>query len=291
MQASDQNDARKNATSRSGHNETNQKDLSLKNLDDAKSESNDPQIPPEKIDLLCKLRSAKTSVPMNGIIQVFVTKSSPFLGMMEKNVAWIKSSYCPEGYYSIVHYSDDGDVTKEIDCRRASLTELNSLSGEQSQINDAFSNETTSNIAISGIGYFVLQCPDNKLILTRNGQFKKSASHQLSNEDNCILLDTNGRPFADQGMSRDGCNPLGQCIATLDPAFDEIEGLKYLNSFSFQARAAMTPELSMTRKGPELFRPRFYSHSLENINDSERGLTSVSWINHPSVNLDELECP
>ncbi|KYG66490.1 hypothetical protein AZI86_05435 [Bdellovibrio bacteriovorus] len=268
-----------------------QKNSPPKSNNDINKDDNESEITSDQIELLCKLRSAKTSVPMSGKIQVFVSKISPFLGMNEKNVAWIKSPSCPDGYYSIVHYSDEGDVTKEIDCRRASLTELGTFSGEQGNIIDAPADENTANLAISGAGYFVLQCPDSKLMLTRNGKFKRSARGILSNGGDCTLLDTQGRPFIDEKINFEGCNTQGACVATLDPSLDETEGLEYVNSYTFQADAAITPELSVTKKGSQLFRPNFFLNSLENIHDSDRGMTSVSWINHPSVDLDRLECP
>ena len=68
---------------------------------------------------------------MQGDVQIFVTRMTPFFGNDADNVAWIKSDSCPSGTYSIIHYSNDGRVSQEIDCRNTSLTEIATMSGEQ----------------------------------------------------------------------------------------------------------------------------------------------------------------
>lgn len=244
----------------------------------------------EQIKIMCKLKSARTSVPMRGEIQVFATRITPILEGQDKNMAWIKSSDCPDGKYSVIHFSDDGRVSKEIDCRKTTLTELTSQSGEQGDVNDAPSTGASLNMAISGNGYFVLQCLDEHLILTRDGKFQRDDEGHTTNSAGCILLNAKGFPFRGAAIDSSGCSHNGECVATLDPAFDEVGDLKYINSFSFRAQSASTPDESITKIASKALRPSFIMNALEEVRAPERGATSVSWTNHPHVNLDSIEC-
>ena len=240
-------------------------------------------------DLLCKLKSAHTNVPTQGDIQVFVTQSSPYFGNDTDNVAWIKSDTCPSGTYSIIHFTNEGRVSKEIDCRTTSLTEIATMSGEQGNIKEAPPKNNEATIALSGNGYFVLNCPNKGLLLTRDGSFKKTNEGHLTNQEGCALLNQNGNPFQNFDINESGCNKNQECIATTDPSIDEVQGLKYLNNHSFTAEDINPSTDSVTKTKPS--RPYFFKNAREDIHNPERGLTSVAWSNHPYVNLNNLDCP
>lgn len=245
---------------------------------------------PEKKDLLCQLKMARTNVPMHDDVQVFITSMTPFFGNDADNVAWIKSDVCPSGTYSIIHFSNDGKVSQEIDCRNASLTEIAAMSGEQGNIDEVPPKAGETNLAVSGNGYFVLSCPSGGLILTREGKFQQAPEGTLVNSDGCTLLSQNESSFRSSDIDRSGCNSEGDCVATIDPAFDEVYGLEYLSNYSFAAENVGQLSESITKKGDKILRPSFFANALENVHNSERGLTSVSWSNHPYVNFDDLDC-
>ncbi len=110
------------------------------------------------------------------------------------------------------------------------------------------------------------------------------------NSDGCTLLSQNGNSFHDFDINHSGCNSNGDCVATIDPAFDEVYGLEYLNNYSFSAEDVGLLTESITKKGDKILRPSFFVNALEDVHNPERGLTSVSWSNHPHLNLNDIEC-
>ncbi len=255
-----------------------------------KNDSQVSLLEPEKKDLICKLKSARTNVPIQGDVQIFVARMSPFFGNDADNVAWIKSDSCPSGTYSIIHFSDDGRVSQEIDCRSTSLTEIATMSGEQGNIGDAPPKNGETSLAVSGNGYFVLSCPSRGLILTRDGKFRQGPEGDMVNKDGCALLNQDGLSFHNVDLNDSGCNTNGDCVATIDPSFDEVYGLQYLNNYSFLAEDVGQLTESVTKKGNKFLRPKFFVNALEDVHNPERGLTSVSWSNHPRLNLNDIEC-
>lgn len=244
-----------------------------------------------KKDLLCKFKSVRTNVPLDGDVQIFISPMIPSSEGNANNVAWVKSNTCPEGTYSIVHFSDDGRVLQEMDCRSSTLTEIAVMSGEQADVNDVPARADEVNLAISGPGYFLLRCPSGNLTLTRDGKFQKATPSGLMNKDGCHLLNQDGDPFQGPNVNPSGCHSNGECVATVDPSFDDVEGLEYLNNYSFQAKGVGQMRESVTKIGTKILRPSFFTNALEDIHNSERGLTSVSWSNHPKINLNSIECP
>ncbi|MDX9731041.1 MAG: hypothetical protein RBT63_04660 [Bdellovibrionales bacterium] len=192
----------------------------------------------EQRDVICALRRVRSLVPMRGDVQVYASKMSPYFGNQSINVAWIKSS----------------------------------------------------------------DCPDGRLELSRDGKFARTYDGFLANDAGCTLLNDKGTRYGSEDAGFSGCVEGGECIATLDPAFDVVDGLEYVNSFSFRAdkySLVDTPsqnqfnkrfQESVTKVGPDALRPSFFINALENVRDSERGATSVSWSNHPTVNLQDIEC-
>jgi hypothetical protein len=236
---------------------------------------------------LCKLKAAHSRVPMNGEIEVF---TSSMTDESKTNFAWIRSPDCADGLYSILHFSDDGDIQKEIDCRQTDLTELMVFSGHQADVLDVMSTDSEFNMALSGSGYFALRCPDSSLLLTRDGKFIRGDNGQLVNENGCALIDSEGNLFEGHDVDAQGCTPEGRCVGTLDPAFDAIEGLRSANSYSFTAISAIFPEASATKSGPNHLRTKLFVDALEDVKNPERGATSVSWSDALKVNLADLKC-
>lgn len=254
------------------------------------AEPENAQLTPDLLDLLCALKSTQSNIPMHGKIQVFATRRSPFFRNTAENVAWVKSDVCPAGTYSILHYMDDGQVIAEVDCRTATLTDLATLSGEQGRIESADANDGESNLAVSGNGYFVLGCPSGKWILTREGKFRQDPDGHLVNDEGCVLLDQRGTAFQNDHVDRSGCNSKQDCLAILDPAFDDVEGLEYVNNYSFQAVDPGPLMDSVTKRGSKALRPKIFENALEDVHNSERGLTSVSWSSHLRINLSDIRC-
>lgn len=246
---------------------------------------------PEIHELLCKLKAAHTSVPTQGKVQVYVSRMTPLSAADAYNVAWIKSDSCPEGLYSIVHFTDDSSVSQEIDCRRATLAEIAAVSGEQGNISDTPIKDGETNLAISGNGYFVLSCPRGRMILTRDGRFQQGPSGDLTDKEGCTLLNQQGSAFKGFDIDQAGCNTTGDCVATVEPAFDRVAGLEYINSFSFEVAAVGDLSESVTKRWPGVLRPSFFEGALEDVHNPARGLTSVSWRNHPHINLSDFDCP
>jgi hypothetical protein len=245
------------------------------------SDSSSPsQITKEQEDILCKFKNLRTNVPHRGELQVFAIKMT-LKSPSDMNIVWIKSLECPEDYYSIVHFSDKGQTSLEISCTQTTPTEIARYSGEQGEIDEVSSAGNAVNLAISGNGYFTLRCPNGSLYLTREGKFFKNKVGNLINAESCTLLNEEGAKFESfYDMDSKGCSDDGQCIGTLDPAFDDIAGLQYINSYSFSATSAWPTKRPIT----------FFTNALERINEQGRGLTSVNWANHPRVDLEELDC-
>lgn len=244
----------------------------------------------EQREVLCKLKSLRTQVPLEGDVQIYVDQRTPFFGGAMGNVAWIKSKACPEGMYSIVHFTDDGKITREVDCRKSNLTEISALSGEQGNIIEAPTKDGYTNLALVGNGYFVLSCLNGEVILTRDGQFRRSTEGYMINQRNCALVSQHGTFFQGFGIDSSGCNSNAECVATVDPSSDEVSGLQYINNHSFKVDDIVSLMDSITKKGEKILRPSFFVNALEDVHNSERGLTSVSWSNHPHINMNDMIC-
>lgn len=188
----------------------------------------------EQKDFLCELKSLGTHVPIDGDVQIYTEQSTSLYGNEGGNVAWIKSQACPEGTYSIVQFSDDGRITRELDCRKATLKEIAAFSGNQGNILKAPLVDGQKNLAILGAGYFVLGCPNGRLVLTRDGHLRQNTEGLLSDKDNCVVLNQQGTAFHGYGLDQSGCNSSGDFVATVDPSSDEVSGLDYVNNCSFQ---------------------------------------------------------
>lgn len=165
----------------------------------------------EQIVILCEFKKFGSSVPHFGKIQVNAAKfSPPFSG----NSVWIKSPECPKDKFSILFFSDDGHISKEINCLNTSLTELMRYSGEQADVDYTAIDSHSLNLALSGSGYFVLRCTDDKLLITREGKFKKDNGKHLINQKGCVLLNEDGQPVVASKIigENNGCSPEGDCM-------------------------------------------------------------------------------
>lgn len=251
---------------------------------------NKNRITNDQLAIICEFKKLRTLVPQTGKVRIHATKSSPpFLG----NYIWIKSPECPKDKYSIVFFSDDGHISKEINCLETNFTELMKFSGEQADVDDVkINNPKFLNLAISGGGYFILRCPDKKLLLTRAGNFTKGPDQNLFNKDNCVVLNERAEPFVASKVIGEniGCSPEGDCLGIYDPGRDSIQELKYLNSYSFTAESGIIPNQSITQIGPKELRPYFITNALERLNDPKRGATGVTWSDHAEMNLDDINC-
>lgn len=244
----------------------------------------------EQKAIICEFKKFGSAVPHQGKVRVHAAKfSAPYSG----NSIWIKSSECPKDKFSILFFSDDGHISKEINCLDTTLTELMKFSGEQADVDYTPIDSSSVNLAISGPGYFVLRCPDDSLLITRAGNFKKDISKHLSNQKGCILLNENGQSLVASKIfgEKNGCSPEGDCIAIYEPGRDKIQGLEYLNSYSFTAKSGIMPSQSITKVGPKEFRPYFLINSLERLSDPKRGATGISWSEHAELDLNDIDCP
>lgn len=254
------------------------------------SQNSPKKLTNEQVTILCEFKKFGSSVPHLGKIQVHAAKfSPPYSG----NSVWIKSPECPKDKFSILFFSDDGHISKEINCLNTSLTELIRYSGEQADVDYAAIDSRSLNLAISGNGYFVLRCPDDKLLITREGKFKKDNRKHLTNQNGCVLLNEDGQSMVASKIigENNGCSPEGDCLAIYEPGRDEIKELEYLNSYSFTAKSGVIPSQSITKVGPKELRPYFLTNSLERLKDPKRGATGISWSEHVEVDLNDINCP
>lgn len=246
------------------------------------------EIPPgdgNALEALCALKRSGTSVPTWGSVRIHISKisSGPAKGDF---VAWIKSDSCDDDSYSVLQFSLERGISREIDCRNTSLTELMRVSGEQSEIRDVESTPGMRFFAISGNGYFTSICPDRRFRLTRDGAFSVNGSH-LVNDDGCLLLNQDGDVFrADHEVDSRGCDPLGECIGVLDPFVDDIDGLSRLDSRSFMADSTASLSTSSMKKE----RPHLFKEAAEDLSDPERGATGIRWRQYPRLNLADIPC-
>jgi hypothetical protein len=105
---------------------------------------------------------------------------------------YIKSPDCQAPLYSRVDIQDhEGSVSveKNIDCNRTTKEELFLAGGFQQAIEFiGDDNPQVKNLAISGDGFFILACNDNRLYATRKGNFHWNADGVLTSEDKCSLF-------------------------------------------------------------------------------------------------------
>lgn len=239
---------------------------------------------------LCLLKRALPTVPFGNGAQIFFAARRSSLGEDLGHIALVKDQQCHDEKYSIVYLDKNGRLEDEIDCRQVSLTELALRSSQQAAVIDVPSTNSTVNLAISGAGHFALNCPDNRISLTRLGKFIKTDDGQLTDEEGCILLNNKGLPFLGSEVNSSGCSlsNASECIAMLEPSVGSMAGLTQLNSYSYKAEHADGPELLQYNESS--FKAVIISEALEDVKNKERDSTGVDWSTQPFINPDQLSC-
>jgi len=93
------------------------------------------------------------------------------------------------------------DINAEYAGVRATTTALNGLQGQNMQSN------VTTDLAVQGAGFFIVEDTTGNILLTRNGSFVPDKSGNLINSAGYYLL---GAPYGQQGVSVNSLSSLGK---------------------------------------------------------------------------------
>lgn len=170
----------------------------------------------------CRIKNANVGIPLDGDLKIVAfpfdsdeTGSSGF-------IALVQSKNCPENGYSKVIVDSLGRGSSVLDCQRDRPIEISLNSGVQGTILDAPSRGHQINLAISGEGFFVTDCPTG-IVLQRTGDFEFRDGRLWRGE--CHVLDRRGEPFNSEtsDLDNDGCTNDGSCLAIASAKVPEAE--------------------------------------------------------------------
>jgi len=180
-------------------------------------------------EAFCKIIKANADVPLGGKLKIWTSNYQVDEDNTPGTVTLIQSSECPDGLFSKVRIDNLGRLKEVIDCRSTTKENLLAKSGIQGNIEDRMSDGHEFNLAISGYGYFVLECSDG-VYLTRVGNFYWDGLQVTSGY--CRVLAKDGQYFSwnKEDLDENGCTTDGSCIALVEP---DPESIRYFNRTMF----------------------------------------------------------
>jgi hypothetical protein len=192
-------------------------------------------------------------------------------------VAFVRSSHCPENLFSKIKIDQFGRTKELIDCNSASREEILLNSGIQGNIDDHTADTKALSVAISGNGYFLIECASG-LFLQRSGDFQRQG--QELRYGKCHVLNRNGEPFAWSGkeLNENGCDLEGACLAIVNP---DPKTITSIDRTTFKMTGNNLPQI-MTDG-------RVFLNALENFNDPQSGPTGPNWKEMPPF-VPPAEC-
>jgi len=160
----------------------------------------------------CQIENANVGIPLEGDLKVMAFPFESDEMGSSGFVALVQSSGCPDNGYSKVIVDSLGRASLVLDCKRDRQIDIFLNSGIQSTVLDAPSQGDRINLAISGEGFFVTDCP-NGIVLQRSGDFEFREGRLWRGE--CHVLDRRGEPFISEtsDLDKDGCTKNGSCLA------------------------------------------------------------------------------
>ena len=233
-------------------------------------------------DIYCLLTQINTGIPFSGELKVmgfsYQTDEQNEAGW----TAMISSSECPEGLFSKVRVSSEGQIKELIDCRTTTREELMVHSGVQGNVVEVPpTSRGEVNLAISGYGFFAVKCGD-EIHYVRDGHFIMNDEGQIETRNNCQLISNTGALVSLRQYPQvddKGCFGDGSCLALVEPGTNDISTLD-----RYTALATDSP-LRILGKDIHLF-----SNSLEDITAADAGPLGPDWSRLPSFTRP-LTCP
>ena len=225
-------------------------------------------------DAYCRIKTLGMDLPMGGELQIYTSNYEADEDGEPGASVYVRSSECPDGLFSHLRISRNGRVKKTLDCRSVTREHLYVNSAFQANVIDRLSSHSEFNLAISGDGYFVLHCLDEKWI-SRSGKFKRLHDGRLVSQEGCEVMATDGGPFMPDATELDelGCAPNGACIARVAP---ETSHLKYLGRGQYRVTGD-DPLRWLSNENGQIF-----SNSLEDLEeDSDVSSIGPNWSNLP----------
>jgi len=213
----------------------------------------------------CKILNSRTQVPIRGNLKLSTYSYEVDEEGESGFTAYIQSSECPKGLFSKVRLNSLGEIKEEINCMTETPEEIFTRSGVQGNVEYRPSTKNKLNLAISGEGFFALECKEG-IFLSRSGDFRWDGMR--ATYGNCFVLSKDGTYFNWDGGNIDdeGCAANGSCVALLGA---EANSVSYVDRITFRANA--DPFHHHARDG------RIFFDSLENLEDSEVGPMGPAW--------------
>lgn len=209
---------------------------------------------------------------------------------------WIRSSSCPDELYSIVSFDQSGRIDQEVHCERTNLTELSLKSGLQFNIDisppDEIRRPIRRPMAISGPGRFLVNCPDDGLVITRDGDFRQE-SGSLVNSEGCVAWRLAGarsrggeavRLRSSEELDDSGCSLTShECLDIVEPDANDAD------AFNFKTKKSLSV---LNERGLRRNRnSKLFHQALEDLDSVERSLTGIqAWETLAPVHLP-TNCP
>lgn len=119
----------------------------------------------------CRLQRSNTGLNLSGGIKMLTLNYELDENGDSGFTAFIQSKDCPEGLFSVVSLDSQGRTRRLLNCQTAASQEILLQAGIQGNIEYTATPPGRMPLAISGAGYFLVQCPTG-IFLQRSGDFQ-----------------------------------------------------------------------------------------------------------------------
>lgn len=119
----------------------------------------------------CRLQRSNTGLNLSGGIKMLTLNYELDENGDSGFTAFIQSKDCPEGLFSVVSLDSQGRTRRLLNCQTAASQEILLQAGIQGNIEYTATPPGRIPLAISGAGYFLVQCPTG-IFLQRSGDFQ-----------------------------------------------------------------------------------------------------------------------
>lgn len=213
----------------------------------------------------CRLQRSNTGLNLSGGIKMLTLNYELDENGDSGFTAFIQSKDCPEGLFSVVSLDSQGRTRRLLNCQTAASQEILLQAGIQGNIEYTATPPGRIPLAISGAGYFLVQCPTG-IFLQRSGDF------QLRGEEvwlgACSVLNRDGQTLTwnQEELDEFGCTSKGECplVVEADPATSVA-----VNRTTLRYEGSQLP--------PPLRESRIFSGSLERLDEPDSGPMGPDW--------------
>lgn len=221
---------------------------------------------PNLTDLYCQLERLNTPITRSGKLKLWASSYSLDEAGEPGVMVYVQSSDCPQGLYSVVRLGPNARMKDILDCRSAKPEEIYLSGGLQGQVVDIPPSDSRVNLAISGAGYFLIEC-SGEHYLSRSGEFQIMRDGLIRHGGCRVLTRTGAYLTADDlPLNQNGCSTRQVCPAIVKP---NPKQLTYVDRLTYHVSGDALQDLVLDA--------HVFTDALETLDDPATGPTGPYW--------------